>query len=352
MADKKISQLTGATTPLSGTEELPIVQSGATTKVSVANLTAGRSISTAGASLDGAVTINDSGADVDFRIESDTNANAFFLQGSDGFIGVGTGTPSYLLHLAASSTTDGPQIRLQNTNTNISTGGTAGVIDFYANDSSTGGTGISGFIKNEFINSGVASVLTFGTRSSGNATEKMRIGHTGDVSIADGNLVIGTSGKGIDFSANTPAAGMTSQLLDDYEEGTWTPTVRGSSTAGTYTLSNTVATYRKIGSQVHLWAMFGFSAASGGTNVVRMDGLPFTRDTTNSRIVGSVTFKSADFTAGITQVCPVDTEFVGTTAAGTRLFFWETVDNAAGQGLPIAAFSTSTVVSLYVTYFV
>ena len=44
MADKKISALTAATTPLAGTEVLPIVQSGSTTKVSVANLTAGRTV--------------------------------------------------------------------------------------------------------------------------------------------------------------------------------------------------------------------------------------------------------------------------------------------------------------------
>jgi hypothetical protein len=44
MADKKISALTGATTPLTGTEVLPVVQSGATVKVSVANLTAGRAV--------------------------------------------------------------------------------------------------------------------------------------------------------------------------------------------------------------------------------------------------------------------------------------------------------------------
>jgi hypothetical protein len=45
MADTKISALTAATTPLAGTEVLPIVQSSATVKVSVANLTAGRSVS-------------------------------------------------------------------------------------------------------------------------------------------------------------------------------------------------------------------------------------------------------------------------------------------------------------------
>jgi hypothetical protein len=51
MADKKISALTGATTPLAGTEVLPIVQSGATVKVAVSDLTAGRAISTLSAEL-------------------------------------------------------------------------------------------------------------------------------------------------------------------------------------------------------------------------------------------------------------------------------------------------------------
>lgn len=45
MADKKISALTGATTPLAGTEVLPIVQGGATVKVAVSDLTAGRAVS-------------------------------------------------------------------------------------------------------------------------------------------------------------------------------------------------------------------------------------------------------------------------------------------------------------------
>lgn len=44
MADKKISALTGASTPLAGTEVLPIVQGGATVKVAVSDLTAGRAV--------------------------------------------------------------------------------------------------------------------------------------------------------------------------------------------------------------------------------------------------------------------------------------------------------------------
>lgn len=58
MADKKISALTGASTPLAGTEVLPIVQSGATVKVAVSNLTDGRAVSMASAAIgSGATTL-------------------------------------------------------------------------------------------------------------------------------------------------------------------------------------------------------------------------------------------------------------------------------------------------------
>ena len=56
-----------------------------------------------GASLDGAVVINESGANVDFRIESDTNANAFFLEGSNGNVGIGTTSPETVLHTQTSA---------------------------------------------------------------------------------------------------------------------------------------------------------------------------------------------------------------------------------------------------------
>ena len=46
MSNSKISALTSATTPLAGTETLPIVQSSITTKVTVASLTAGRAVTT------------------------------------------------------------------------------------------------------------------------------------------------------------------------------------------------------------------------------------------------------------------------------------------------------------------
>ena len=140
MADKKISALTASTTPLAGTEVLPIVQGGATVKVAVSNLTAGRAIS---------------------------------------------------------------------------------------------------------------------------ATE---------LTLTTGNLIIGTSGKGIDFSA-TPGTG-TSELLADYEEGIWTPVPTAPS--GSFTTVTASGTYTKIGNMVR--ASFNIVLTNVGTATAMnfITGLPFT----------------------------------------------------------------------------
>lgn len=83
---------------------------------------------------------------------------------------------------------------------------------------------------------------------------------TGDQTIVNGNLVIGTAGKGIDFSANANAPGVTSELLDDYETGTWTPSFQ---TSGAATLDQTsVGTYTKIGNTVHFWFSCTINAGS------------------------------------------------------------------------------------------
>ena len=89
-------------------------QSNAVEKASISD--AGLLTTSGGASLDGAVTINDTGADVDFRVESDTGANSLFVQGSDGFVGIGTGAPARNLHIYDSGTW--AQIRLERHTTN------------------------------------------------------------------------------------------------------------------------------------------------------------------------------------------------------------------------------------------
>ncbi len=86
----------------------------------------------------------------------------------------------------------------------------------------------------------------------------------GDVTLSTGNLVIGTSGKGIDFSADPSAAGMTSELFDDYEEGTWTPTITFSGASAGLTYASQLGTYTKIGRQVTL--NFDVRLSSKGTS--------------------------------------------------------------------------------------
>jgi hypothetical protein len=84
---------------------------------------------------------------------------------------------------------------------------------------------------------------------------------TGDQTLSTGNLVIGTSGKGIDFSA-TPGTG-TSELLADYEEGTFTATMTPE-TSGTITLETTVRTlvYTKVGRLVYVNGLLQVNSVS------------------------------------------------------------------------------------------
>lgn len=95
----------------------------------------------------------------------------------------------------------------------------------------------------------------------------------GDVTLSTGNLVIGTSGKGIDFSATSGTG--TSELFDDYEEGTFTPTIIGQTTPGTGTYSLNVGFYTKIGDRVAFNVAINMSAHTGSGNM-RLAGLPFT----------------------------------------------------------------------------
>jgi len=118
----------------------------------------------------------------------------------------------------------------------------------------------------------VVSVTNTGTGSNVLATAPTLVG---DVSLSTGNLVIGTSGKGIDFSVTSSGTGtMTSELLADYEEGTFTPT------AGPVTLTSATGKYTKIGRAVHfvMEVVFPVTASTAGAG---LGGLPFTVSANN-----------------------------------------------------------------------
>ena len=100
----------------------------------------------------------------------------------------------------------------------------------------------------------------------------------------EGNIIM-ASGKGIDFSA-TAGVG-TSELFDDYEEGTWTPTVTSSSGTLT-TVDNIQGFYTKIGRDVTLWAHATITNNGTGSGHLVFTGLPFAPAATTLAATGYI----------------------------------------------------------------
>jgi len=123
--------------------------------------------------------------------------------------------------------------------------------------------------------------LVFGTdevKVVTGGTDRVTVGSTGNLSIAAGNLVL-ASGSGIDFSATADSSatpGTQSELLDDYEEGTWTPVLGVSDENSSHTQNAQIGRYAKIGSTVYIWGRVNLSAlGTNGNGVAALLGLPF-----------------------------------------------------------------------------
>jgi len=120
-----------------------------------------------------------------------------------------------------------------------------------------------------------SSTIKLFTAASPNTdpTPKLEVWSTGDVNIVDGNLKV-ASGHGIDFSATSDASGATSELLDDYEEGTWTPVYQSSN--GTFGYTTQEGWYTKVGNLVTVRGYIRTSSVSSTSHsLVKMAGLPF-----------------------------------------------------------------------------
>jgi len=122
----------------------------------------------------------------------------------------------------------------------------------------------------------------------------------GNLTLSNGNLILGTSGNGIDFSADGNAAGMTSELLDDYEEGTWTPQYTNATPPTTaYTMNNIRANYTKVGRVVTLnfYSRTSNVDTTGASGALQISGLPFTSASDAGGTVGLCTSWAGDFPA-------------------------------------------------------
>jgi len=158
-------------------------------------------------------------------------------------------------------------------------------------------------------------------------TNRATVESNGNLTIEDGNLVV-AAGHGIDFSGTADGSGTTtSELLDDYEEGTWTPTFIGATTAGSYTSTND-AWYTKVGNTVTVYAelqnITDVSLGSGGLNI---SGLPYTNGSSNA--LGSVIFVSFNLDDTTVNL----TAYVG--AGDSVVKFFETRDNTSSSGVNV-----------------
>jgi len=131
-------------------------------------------------------------------------------------------------------------------------------------------------------------------------TELCRINTSGNLAFPSGN--------GIDFSAASgSAAGSTSALLDDYEEGTWSPTFSGAtSTGGT-------ARYTKIGRQVFVVISANITAVTGN---IAISGLPFSAGNRSSMVTATVPPGSVTYVPVFVSVSVLYVDVTGTYSGG------------------------------------
>ena len=217
-------------------------------------------------SLDGAVTINESGADVDFRVEGDTLTHALFVDGQTNNVMIGTSVAGRAAEGAdrltiADASHAGLTIR----------SGTGGNSDLYGSinfSDEEGGTGeYAGQIW--YGHGTLGEKLVLATQGSNRFTV------TEHAKIEDGNLIIGTSGHGIDFSAQTASSTATggAEVLDHYEEGTFTPTWENVSNA-TFTVN--LGRYTRIGREIACEIHLDINALNSASGNIGISNLPFT----------------------------------------------------------------------------
>ena len=278
MADKKISALTGATTPLAGTEVLPIVQGGSTVKVSIADVTAGRAVTASsivnGLGAVGTPSYTFSG-DLNTGIWSPAADTLAFSEGgveamritSESNIGFGTTAP-----VDYSVFGYGPTVEAR--------GGRGGSFVTSSSDAAVRGVlAVDSSAAVFYMKTVTNNALSFGV----NDVEYWRVN-------TSGNLAPSVAGKGIDFSANTHAAGMTSELLNWYEEGAWTPNQgAGLTVVGSF---SSTGTYTRIGRQVTVrGTLTGSTSVACAAVGIMSSNLPFASatDTPGNYFNGTVT---------------------------------------------------------------
>ena len=231
----------------------------------------------------GETVFNEDSVDLDFRVESNTLTHGLFVEGATGNVMIGTS-------VAGRSQEGAERLTIADTGHSGMTirSGTEnyGIIHF--SDSEGGAGEYAGQIY--YSHGSLGENLVFATQGSN------RVKVTADVEIVDGNLKV-ASGHGIDFSATSDGSGTdSSELLNDYEEGTFTPTLTSGATTGTPSYAAQYGHYTKAGRLVNFSLDFQLSGMTGASGHFKIEGLPYVCSG-NSRIYGGafINYQAAFF---------------------------------------------------------
>lgn len=212
----------------------------------------------------GNTNINSPGT-VRFNVNSGTLAGQFDTSGN---FGIGA-SPLARLHSSNGSSSDSGLF------TGLMIGGTGAASARTASLIKNTSSPYDLIIRTQDFTSGTTGSLIVQNGS----TEVFRVNTNGAAVLSGGN--VSASGVGIAFPA-AQSASTDANTLDDYEEGTWTPTIKGTTTVGTATYSVQVGTYTKVGRVVYFQGRITWSGHTGTGNM-QITGIPFTSlSTTNS----------------------------------------------------------------------
>ena len=273
MADSKITALTALTAADPVNDMFPVVDvsdtsmaaSGTTKRISANNILSSSPTASGALTVTGLVTAGSASITGAATVGTTLGVTSDLTVGTSPFaLKVFPATNRVLINQAAAIQGDPLEISADSGGSAMSIFGRASdnqsTITFRANGAATQKAQIQG--GDVGINFVTASTIRQVISSS-----------TGDITVSTGNLVMGTSGKGIDFSA-TAGTG-TSELLADYEEGTWTGTLKGSVSNPTVAVTAT-GKYTKVGRQVTVNISYNNVSTVGASGNVTIDGLPFT----------------------------------------------------------------------------
>jgi hypothetical protein len=256
---------------------------------------------------------------------------------SDNISGSGIQSSLQVKNNTAIRSTDGTAtLFLTRAGTSVGTGTTVGRISFQqpiSSDSLFSGPVANITAVTEAGGSGYPARLTFGTTADGGTdpTERMRIPSTGGLqvvnSISVGNATPTTSGAGITFPA-TQSASTNANTLDDYEEGTYTPTQSNFTVTGTPTITGA---YTKIGRVVYFDISFG-STGTIAFGVSCLITLPFTGIDRSGMVSMAVLSNSESMTSGKSGVQ------MNVDASNARFFVGNFTTTSSGESLTFSGF--------------